>query len=48
MIRETEKAKKISEDYSRRLQESLQKTTDKLIELCDSIGTKKENEIKAL
>ena len=32
MIRETEKSKKISEDYGRRLLESLQKVTDKLIE----------------
>ncbi len=48
IIRDTEKSKKISEDYGRRLAESLQKVTDKLIELCDSIAVKKEAEIKAL
>ena len=48
IIRETEKAKKISEDYGRRLQESLQKSTDKMIDLSDSIAAKKEAEIKAL
>lgn len=48
LVRETEKAKKISEDYSRRLQEALQKVTDKFIALSDTIGEKKEKEIKAL
>ncbi len=48
IIRDTEKSKKISEDYGRRLAESLQKVTDKLIELCDAIAVKKEAEIKAL
>ena len=48
IISETEKSKKISEDYGRRLAESLQKVTDKMIELCDSIAVKKEAEIKAL
>ena len=47
-VRETEKAKKISEDYGRRLGESLQKVTDKLIALSDSIAAHKEKEIKAL
>ncbi len=48
LIRELEKAKKISEDYGRRLQESLQKVTDKLIKDCDVRGVKKAEEIKAL
>lgn len=48
MIRETEKSKKISEDYGRRLLESLQKVTDKLIEIADAITAKKETEIKVL
>lgn len=48
VVRETEKAKKISEDYSRRLQEALQKVTDKFIQLSDTIAEKKEKEIKAL
>jgi ribosome recycling factor len=46
VIREREKAKKISEDYSRRLQESLQKITDKFIETSDKIASKKESEIR--
>lgn len=48
IIRETEKSKKISEDYSRRLQEALQKMTDKFIEVGDKQALKKESEIKAL
>jgi ribosome recycling factor len=48
LIRDTEKAKKISADYSRRLQDSLQKTTDKFIETSDKVGSKKENEIRAI
>jgi ribosome recycling factor len=48
ILRETEKAKKISEDYGRRLQESLQKITDKMIAASDSIALKKEKEIQAL
>ncbi len=48
LLRETEKAKKISEDYGRRLQETLQKITDKFIQTSDTIAEKKEKEIKAL
>lgn len=48
LIRETEKSKKISEDYARRLQDSLQKVTDKFIQTSDTIALKKETEIKAL
>ena len=40
IIREREKAKKISEDYSRRLQDSLQKVTDKFIEVSDKLALK--------
>lgn len=47
-IRDTEKTKKISEDYSRRLQELLQKLTDKFIEISDKLASKKEGEIKIL
>lgn len=47
-VRETEKAKKISEDFGRRVLESLQKVTDKMIGTCDTIAAKKEQEIKAL
>lgn len=48
LVRETEKSKKISEDYGRRLTESLQKITDKLIAQSDTIAEQKEKEIKAL
>lgn len=47
-IRDLEKAKTISEDYGRRLQEALQKTTDKMIGESDKISEKKEKELKAL
>lgn len=47
-IREQEKAKKISEDWSRRLQELLQKITDKEIEKCTALAEKKERELKSL
>ncbi len=48
LLRETEKAKKLSEDHGRRLQESLQKMTDKMITACDTAATKKEKEIGAI
>jgi ribosome recycling factor len=48
LIRDTEKNKKISEDYSKRLQDLLQKITDKFIEQADKISMKKETEIKSL
>jgi ribosome recycling factor len=48
IIREREKAKKISEDYTRRLQDSLQKIIDKFIDLSDKVALKKEEEIKLL
>lgn len=48
LIRDAEKAKKISEDYSKRLQDSLQKTTDKKIEAADSLAHKKEQEIRSI
>lgn len=47
-IREAEKSKDISEDYSKRLQDILQKTTDKFIKLSDDLATQKEGEIKNL
>jgi len=47
-IRETEKSKKISEDFSKSLQEMLQKVTDKFIKLGDLEASKKEGEIKNL
>lgn len=47
-IRDTEKAKKISQDFSKKLQEMLQKVTDKFIKLGEHIAAKKEGEIKSL
>lgn len=47
-IRESEKAKKISEDISKSLQDMLQKVTDKFIKLGDVEASKKESEIKNL
>lgn len=48
LIRDSEKAKHISEDHSRRLNDLLQKTTDKFIQAVESIANKKENEIKTI
>ncbi len=47
-IRDAEKDKKISEDYSKRLQDLLQKITDKITAQADMFMGKKEIEIKAL
>lgn len=46
LIREAEKAKKISEDYSKRTQDVLQKTTDKMIEMIEKTAQRKETEVK--
>lgn len=48
IIRDAEKGKKISEDYSKRLQDLLQKITDKSIEAVEKISQKKEAEILSL
>jgi ribosome recycling factor len=48
LIRDAEKTKKVSEDSSRRLQDLLQKITDKFIEQIDKLGQKKEQEISSL
>lgn len=45
LLRDTEKGKKISEDYSKRLQDLLQKVTDKVSETAEKIGQKKTAEI---
>jgi ribosome recycling factor len=47
-LRDGERAKKISEDLSRRLQDSLQKVTDKLIEAAEALSAKKEQELKTV
>lgn len=46
LIREAEKNKKISEDYSKRLQDVVQKITDKAIESLDKVAQKKEADIR--
>jgi ribosome recycling factor len=48
LIRDAEKQKQISEDYSKRLQTSLQKITDTMTEKVDSLAQRKEQEIKAI
>jgi ribosome recycling factor len=48
LIRESEKGKKISEDYSKRLQTILQKNVDAAVEKAEHMAQKKESEIKAL
>lgn len=48
LIRGAEKDKDISEDTSHRLQDLLQKITDKLIGNAENLAQKKEDEIKAL
>lgn len=46
-IREAEKKKTISEDFAKRLQDLLQKQTDNYISSIDSVGKKKESEIRS-
>ena len=47
-IRDTEKAKHISEDTAKRLQASLQKITDSFTDQADTLSNKKEKEIKSI
>ena len=46
LIRETEKKRDISEDFAKRLTETLQKITDVFIKKSDVMNEKKANEIK--
>ena len=48
LIRDSEKAKQISEDHSKRLGDVLQKTTDKHIQTVEQMSQKKETEIKTI
>ena len=48
LIRENEKAKKISEDFAKRITDLLQKITDKNITKIDEINSKKEKEIRSV
>lgn len=46
LIRDTQKAKEISEDFAKRLNDLLQKITDKFIKQTDEMGIKKEADLK--
>lgn len=48
LVRDSEKSKKVSEDHGRRLNDVLQKITDKFIGTVDQMAQKKENEIKTV
>lgn len=48
LVRDSEKTKKISEDHGRRLNDLLQKITDKFIGLVEQMSNKKEAEIKTV
>ncbi|MFA5999295.1 MAG: ribosome recycling factor [Candidatus Babeliales bacterium] len=47
MIKDAQKGKKISEDFDKRLNKTLQDITDKYVEKVDATGEKKKNELKA-
>ncbi len=46
LIRDTHKEKEISEDFAKRLEDLLQKTTDKFIKQADQLSEKKEADLK--
>ena len=48
LVRDSEKAKSISQDHSRRLNDLLQKITDKFIGVVEQMSQKKEAEIKSV
>lgn len=48
LVRDSQKAKSISEDHERRLSDILQKTTNAYIDQCESMAEKKEKEIKTI
>ncbi len=48
MIKDLCKGKKISEDFEKRLNKTLQELTDKYVEKIDSMGEKKKAELKAV
>ncbi len=47
LIRDTEKEKDISEDFAKRLNDSLQKLTDKSIKFVEDLSAKKETALKS-
>lgn len=48
LIREKERDKKISQDFSKRITEKLQKTIDSITQNLDDMAKKKENDIKSV
>jgi len=48
LVRDSEKGKSISQDHSRRLNDTLQKITDKFIETVEQMAHKKETELKTV
>jgi ribosome recycling factor len=48
LIRDAERAKKLSEDYAKRLNDLLQKILDKYMQQAETLGSKKELEIRAV
>ena len=46
LIRDTHKEKEISEDFAKRLEDTLQKLTDKYIKQTDQLSEKKEADLK--
>lgn len=46
LVRDTQKKKEISEDFAKRLNDLLQKTTDKFIKQAEEMSTKKEADLK--
>ena len=47
-LRDKEREKKISEDFSKRIMDKLQKITDQHIDMIDELAKKKESEIKSV
>ena len=48
LVKESERQKVISEDFAKRLQDILQKVTDKFTEKAQKMSDKKEQEIKSV
>lgn len=48
LVRDTEKNKKISKDFATRLNDTLQKITDKSIETAEQLSEKKEKEVRSV
>lgn len=47
-VKDAQKGKKISEDFEKRLNKSLQDMTDNFVSKIDALGEKKKNELKAV